>query len=199
MTLRHTSATPLAASCRTALKEWAGVIEAFLRGEQLVLIRKGGLIEPGSGFELQAPQFLFYPTFEHQTIAFVREPCRPPFEVALGRKPAAGTLRLGCAGVAVHAAQVRDPAVITRLEPFHPYNEAFLQQRLKWQPEQPLAVVVVRAFHLPSVVELPAASHYAGCTSWVELDAPVSLEGAVPVLADAAFQDRLQTIRSILL
>ena len=32
--------------CATALKEWATVLEAMGRGEQLVLIRKGGLIEP---------------------------------------------------------------------------------------------------------------------------------------------------------
>ena len=184
--------------CRTALKEWAGVVDAFLRGEQLVLIRKGGLIEPGSGFELQAEQFVFYPTFEHQTVTFIREPHRAGSEAILGRKPTDGVLRIDGYGRAVHSAQVRDPAVIKRLEPFHLYNDAFLQQRLKWQPEQPLVVVAVRAFRLPSVLELPIAPHYAGCKSWVELDTAVSLAGAAPVLDDAAFDARLRQIHALL-
>lgn len=206
-------------SLRLALKEWASVVEAFGDGRQLVLIRKGGLIEPGSGFELQGDEFLFYPTYEHQTVNFVREEFRSQWDAALGRKPsddragtvpagegvssAAGptarTLRIGCYGRAVYSKQVTDPSVIKRLEPFHLYNDAFLQQRLKWQPEQPLVVVVVRAFRLPQVHALPAAPHYAGCKSWVELDAPVPLDGAQPALADGAFDERLQTIRSILL
>ena len=185
-------------TCRTALKEWAGVVDAFLRGEQLVLIRKGGLIEPGSGFELQAEQFVFYPTFEHQTVNFIREPSRASFESALSRKPSDSLLRVTCAGLAVHSTQVTDPALITRLAPFHLYNDAFLQQRLRWQPAQPLVVVAVRAFRLPSVLELPIAPHYAGCKSWVELDTAVSLAGAAPVLDDAAFEQRLRQVHALL-
>ena len=58
--------------CAVALKEWATVLEAMAKGEQLVLIRKGGLIEPGSGFELVANTFVFYPTFEHQAVSYLR-------------------------------------------------------------------------------------------------------------------------------
>ena len=189
---------PLAASCRMALKEWASVVEAFRVGEQMVLIRKGGLIEPGSGFELQAEQFLFYPTFEHQTVNFIREPFRAGAADLLSRKSSDGVVRIDCCGIAVHSAQVMDPAIITRLEPFHLYNDAFLQQRLKWQPRQPLVVVVARAFRLPSVRQIPMAAHYAGCKSWVELDAPVSLEGAQPALDEAVFNRKLDEIRAVL-
>lgn len=183
---------------RTALKEWASVIDAFAAGRQLVMIRKGGLIEPGSGFELRARQFVFYPTFEHQTITYVREPFRAACEAALKRKPADGLLRLGCYGVAAHSARVLNPAVIKRLEPFHLYNDAFLEQRLRWQPEQPLVVVVVRAFRLPAEQVIAMAPHYAGCTSWIELDAPVAIEGAQPAVDDAAFQRQLGRVTALL-
>ena len=43
----------------TALKEWASVIAALDRGEQVVLIRKGGLADPHFG--LEADRFYLFP------------------------------------------------------------------------------------------------------------------------------------------
>ena len=86
--------------CSTALKEWALVGQALLRGEQLVLIRKGGLIEPGSsGFTVRSPVFLFYPTFEHQTVNYVREPFRGYVDQAAAWRPADNQLRFELGGV----------------------------------------------------------------------------------------------------
>ena len=188
----------LPATCQIALKEWASVLQACARGEQLVLIRKGGLIEPGSGFELVSRQFLFYPTFEHQTVGFLRPTHQRDFEDAIAKQPSDGRLCLELCGSVVSSIQSRDPTLIKRLEPVHIYNDAFLEQRLRWQPEQPLVVVVVRVFRLPSPQRLPLRSHYAGCKSWVELEQPVSLEGATPVLDDQVFDERLTAIRATL-
>lgn len=185
-------------SCAMALKEWATVLEAMHRGEQLLLIRKGGLIEPGSGFEVAAPCFVFYPTFEHQAVNYLRSPFQGYFDAALARRAPGGHVRIDLVGIAVSSAAVHDPATIDRLSPFHIYNHAFLEQRLKWQPEQPLAVVVVRAFELASPQVVPMVPRYAGCTSWVELDLPISLEGARPLVEDAIFQQRAQAISALL-
>ena len=78
--------TPLPAQCAVALKEWATVLEAMARGEQLVLIRKGGLIEPGRGFDVVAPTFVFYPTFEHQAVNYLRAPYQRYFDEAGQRR-----------------------------------------------------------------------------------------------------------------
>jgi hypothetical protein len=185
------------ASCATALKEWATVLEAMAHGEQLVLIRKGGLIEPGSGFGLLSPTFIFYPTFEHQAVNYVRPPYPCYFEEAMRRRAPEGQVRVELCGLAVASKQVHDPAVIERLSAFHIYHEAFVSQRLKWQPEQPLVVAVVRAYRLASAQVLPVIERYAGCKSWVELAQPVSLAGASPVLDDAAFAQRLAQIQAL--
>ncbi|MBI4341669.1 MAG: DUF1802 family protein [Candidatus Omnitrophica bacterium] len=187
----------IVADCAIALKEWATVIEAMGRGEQLVLIRKGGLIEPGSGFELAAPSFVFYPTFEHQAVQYLRQPFQGYFDLAKAARASEGQVRFGLFGQAAHAALAHDPEVVKRLEPFHVYNDAFLTQRLKWQPDQPLMIVIVRAFRMAPKTIL-AAPQYAGCKSWVELDAPVALEQLVPVLDDAAFASRRREIESAL-
>ena len=167
------------------------------RGEQLVLIRKGGLIEPGSGFELVSPSFLFYPTFEHQAVNYLRSPYQRYFDEVLRARAPEGQVRLHLFGQAVRMAPSHDPQVIKRLEPFHSYNDDFLTQRLKWQPEQPLMIVIVRAFRFASPRTIPVAPQYAGCKSWGELQSPVSLEGLQPVLDDAAFNQRLRQIEAL--
>lgn len=192
------SAAPLPAECATALKEWATVLEAMARGEQLVLIRKGGLVEPGRGFELLSPTFAFYPTFEHQAVGYLRAPYQRYFEEARRRRAPEGEVRLELVGHAVSSVRCADPAIVERLRDFHVYNEAFVRQRLKWQPEEPLAIVVVRVFRLPSPQVLTVTPRYAGCKSWVDLDAPLPVAGAVPVLDEAAFQQRVQALRPLL-
>ena len=191
-------AIALPTACTVALKEWASVLEAMRQGDQLVLIRKGGLIEPSSGFEVISPSFLLYPTYEHQTVNYLRTAFRPSMDRALQRRAPEGHVQIDLVGLVVSSTRTDDPGLIERLRAFHIYNEAFVTQRLKWQPEQPLVVVVVRAYQLPRPILLTVAPHYAGCKSWVDLDASVSLEGARPVLDEAMFHDRLQSLSSLL-
>ncbi|MGH9628683.1 MAG: DUF1802 family protein, partial [Bryobacteraceae bacterium] len=50
-----------------ALKEWASVVSALGTGRQILLLRKGGIVEARrGGFELRHHEFLFFPTYEHQ-------------------------------------------------------------------------------------------------------------------------------------
>jgi len=188
----------LPSECTVALKEWATVLRALAQGEQLVLIRKGGLIESGSGFELRAKAFVFYPTFEHQAVNYLKVPYRRYFDEAVREKAADGTVRVAMCGVAVASLQSAQAGLIERLSDFHIYNDAFVSQRLKWQPDQPLAVVVIRAYRLATPQILPVIPRYAGCTSWVDLDAPVSLKNAQPVLDDTTFQQRLKILSPLL-
>ena len=188
----------MADECATALKEWATVLEAMARGEQLLLIRKGGLIEPGSGFELVSKTFVFYPTFEHQAVAYLRPPYQGYFEEAAKRRAPEGQVRMELFGVATASRAIHDPAIIERLADFHIYNQAFVTQRLKWQPDQPLVAVIVRAYRLAVPHLCQVLPHYAGCKSWVDLDGAVPIDGAQPVLDEAAFQAQANAIVSIL-
>jgi len=181
-------------SCAVALKEWATVLAAMARGEQIVLVRKGGLMEPGSGFELVSTSFVFYPTFEHQAVAYLRDPYQASFEQVRSTRAPEGQVRIELGGVAVSCVQSRDPGIIERLAPFHIYHRSFVSQRLKWQPEQPLVLMAVRAFRLMTPLLLPVSPRYAGCKSWVELEAPLPLGEVRPVLDDATFQQRMREL-----
>ena len=52
--------------CQIALKEWAITVEALAQGQQILLLRKGGIHEEGKDFRVIHPEFLLYPTYEHQ-------------------------------------------------------------------------------------------------------------------------------------
>ncbi|MDP3703402.1 MAG: DUF1802 family protein [Candidatus Omnitrophota bacterium] len=180
--------------CAIALKEWATVLQAMAHGEQLLLVRKGGLIEPGSGFKLRTQTFVFYPTFEHQAVNYLREPYRRFFEEAVRERAPEGQVRVEYGGTVVSSHACRDPHLIERLNRFHIYNDAFVSQRLKWQPDQPMAIVVVRAFRLSAPRLLPVSPRYGGCTSWVDLESCVPLSGAQPILEDSVFCERLNEL-----
>src|SRR5437870_6227885 len=51
---------------RVAFKEWAVVVDALGRGEQIVIFRKGGISEGRKGFSLEHEKFLLFPTLFHQ-------------------------------------------------------------------------------------------------------------------------------------
>ena len=185
-------------SCAVALKEWATVLAAMARGDQILLVRKGGLIEPGSGCELVSTAFVFYPTFEHQAVTYLRDPYQASFDQALRARAPEGQVRIDLGGVAVSCMQSRDPGIIERLASFHIYNQSFVSQRLRWQPEQPLALVAIRAFRLMTPQLLPVSPRYAGCKSWVDLEAPLPLGDVRPVVDDTAFQQRMRDLTALL-
>src|SRR5207247_10512078 len=51
---------------RIAFKEWAIVVDALGRGEQIVILRKGGINEGPGGFQVEHQHFLIFPTIYHQ-------------------------------------------------------------------------------------------------------------------------------------
>ena len=50
-----------------ALKEWAVVCRALEEGRQVLLLRKGGILEYRQGFKVKHDRFLLFPTYEHQS------------------------------------------------------------------------------------------------------------------------------------
>jgi hypothetical protein len=55
-------------------------------------------------------------------------------------------------------------------------------------------VVAVRVAKLPTPADVPELTRYRGCVSWVELGQDVDVAGAVPVVADAEFNQRVASI-----
>ena len=69
-----------------ALKEWAIVCKAIEDGNQILLFRKGGIMEFRNGFELKFKNFFLSPTFEHQSKESIRNGYHTSPGIELNRK-----------------------------------------------------------------------------------------------------------------
>lgn len=178
----------------TALKEWAAVVEALGTGEQMLLLRKGGTLDPDGRFRVEHREFLLFPTWEHQQELLIRPELRQRFQGAL--RPPADSSRvtfLYYAGVAYETA-VEDSARLAGLEKYHIWTPEFFGKRLSYRPEEPTLALVLRVYRLPKPVRLPMEPEYAGCKSWVPLKQPVTVEGAEPLMDNRRFRAVLEEI-----
>lgn len=153
---------------RTAFKEWAAICRALARGRQDVILRKGGIVEPGGSFRLKQPEFLLMPTFLHQSAEQLIPEARDLLDDIEADRPPAGTVLF------THAARVREALRVRAFEdlaafrPRHVWSDAVVAERFhRWQDE--LHVLVVDVQPLPEPLTVPWHDSYGGCTSWVTL------------------------------
>ena len=71
--------------CQLALKEWAVTVQALALGQQVLLLRKGGIHELGKNFRVVGPEFLLYPTYGHQREDLVKDVYQSSLAGRLGR------------------------------------------------------------------------------------------------------------------
>ena len=184
----------------TALKEWAVVQRSLLEGHQLILVRKGGLIEDTGEFDLRARQFLLYPTYAHETErAGDLQPCFGQWlREEEDRKTPPSEVRFEAAAEVTDVVRANDRATLNNLAPQHIWSPQFIDGRFDWEPYKPVWVLLLRAYTLPAPVVRPVLPQYGGCRSWITLDAPVSTEGAMPAVSDERYARRRDLTLSLL-
>ena len=65
------------ATCQLALKEWAITVKALADGDQIMMLRKGGIHEESKDFRVVHPEFLLYPTYLHQKEDLLKDSHQP--------------------------------------------------------------------------------------------------------------------------
>jgi hypothetical protein len=179
-------------SLQVGLKEWATVCRALETGRQVVLLRKGGIYEAAGEFEVEHRQFLLFPTYLHQNLKMLKPDAQAGFEPH-GAEPA--QVRLSAAGVVTDIIQLASRAQIDAIDDEHVWTPPLIDMRFNYRPENPLYLLLVRAYRLNQPVVIDNTPAYAGCKSWVPLDTAVSTGDAVPVLDDAKYELRRTGIR----
>ena len=163
----------------TALKEWSNVIAALGRGEQIVLVRKGGIAD--ASFGLEADRFYLYPTYFHQG----ESESRP--EV---------TITHWCEVVRTWVA--RDEDALGRLAPLVVLPHETLAARYRFRPDQALFVIAVRTFALAAPAVVRFDETYAGCRSWISVSEQIDVEGSRPVLDEAELEAQMARVDALL-
>lgn len=174
-----------------ALKEWATVCRALETGRQIILLRKGGIYESGGEFEVEHRQFLLFPTYLHQNLKMLKLEAHEGFEPH-SAEPAKITVR--CAAQVTDIIELSDRGRMDALDDQHIWTTPLIDMRFNYRPQNPLYLLMVRAYRLAKPVMIDNTPAYAGCKSWVPLDQSIETGGAVPVLDDGAFESRRQTI-----
>lgn len=179
---------------QTALKEWAAVIGALLAGDQIILLRKGGMAD--TSFGIEAERFYFFPTNFHQG----ENQFKPEFaHHARGASPSdSSRIVIDGWGEAVSSQRCSDLERLMRLDPFVIFTHDTIQQRYRFRADQAVHLMVVRAWRLPQPVAVENRAEYAGCRSWVSLDDEIEIAGSIPALPDGKFQERLRLVERVL-
>ena len=180
-----------------ALKEWAIVVDALARGDQLLLIRKGGIRDPKGAFQLDHREFFLYPTWEHQQEEALRPEFRDRFKELAAEVPSRSLPLSVYVGVAF-CGEIRDPKALAGLERYHIYTPEFFEERMRYKPATPTLVVVVRAYRLNKPIAIPIQPEYAGCRSWVPLAQPLEIGETTPVVDNQPFRRALEEMSSAL-
>lgn len=149
----------------TALKEWSSVVQALGRGQQVILIRKGGIADPSFGVE--AERFYLYPTYFHQ-----------------GESDSRPLVSITHWAEVVKTSVVRERRQLEELAAHVVLPDETLAARFHFRPDQALYVIAVRAWKLARPVEVRYREAYSGCRSWISIEEEISVDGSTPVLSE---------------
>lgn len=181
-------------SCALAFKEWAGVCEALGRGDQILILRKGGISEGPAGFVPEHSVFWLYPTYLHETgqgLRVERSSSRPmpdTFE----------NVEIGLLGSVDWVGFVEQESALAALEDLHVWTPETIAKRFHYR-RPGLWVLGLSIYRLPRPQRIPVTDDHAGCKTWVPLDPPLSTSGVNPILEDEEFSRRITQLRSLLI
>ena len=175
-------------------KEWTLVCDALGRGEQSIILRKGGIAEGRAGFRFQHPEFLLLPTLYHEQASKLRVPAGTPLPTA----HADGHLEVRFAARVEWTEDIADWEKVRALAPFHIWQESEIEKRFRQDDKLMVSLAFVRVAGLSEAFVFPDSPRYGGCRSWVELpELPAGIT-RIEVLDDNAHRTRESQVRAVL-
>jgi hypothetical protein len=177
-----------------ALKEWAVIVHALGSGEQIILLRKGGLHERRGRFATEPTEFFLFPTYVHQMEQGVVRGTESDLQVVIAARPPEDQLHIEYYATVEELQWLGARESVTALAGLHCWTPETVAHRFAYGKTAGLHLFVLRVYRLLQPYSLPLLKRYGGCRSWVDLEEPLSTAGAMPVLNDAAFAERIDVI-----
>jgi hypothetical protein len=195
------------AKITAALKEWAIVCKALEEGRQVLLLRKGGIMEYKEGFQVKHNSFLLYPTFEHQSLESIQLDYAHNLTAMLQEERDYNKVRITSYARVIAVKQIEDGSLLSQLQKYHVWNERYVRVRMNYNPKKPMQVVLLRVYRLQDPIEVEVNSEWLGCRSWLDIQVFVSQSGLAhkqvsfgdqPVIDDSLFDRIASEIEKIL-
>lgn len=184
---------------RIAFKEWAVIVDALGRGEQIIVLRKGGISEGRGGFQVEHPEFFFFPTLFHQQRESVLPVAQRRFDEIAKTFPPPEVLRLEFFAKIIDWRKLDSLAAAECLRGQHVWRDEVVADRFDWGKSKNIFAMAVRVFRLAKLIEMPNLPIYGGCKSWIDLEQEITVEPAAPVLNEQRFAEKLAEFRKALL
>lgn len=183
-------------SCAYGVKEWAVVVEAIRSGTQCYLLKKGGLTEPDHPeFESPGGMFGLIPIWDKQSSMHLRaESCRTFSEFVSG-DDSSDTFSISTVVDITEQVVLSNPIRAHRLWDCHVWRADYLTERINTRPEVPLHLLFVRAYQLPSPIQVKRADSFGETKHWVSLEQDASLNQAQVVLKDPEYKRETRIVR----
>jgi hypothetical protein len=144
-------------------KEWALVCGALGRGEQTIILRKGGIAEGRGGFSFRHHEFFLFPTFFHEQLDKTR--LTNPV-LSSGHE---GQIEIRYFAKVQKSRLITSWAEAEALAPLHVLTPEVVRERFGYGQDAGLHVAWVQVSALDRPWLLPESPSYRGCKSWVEL------------------------------
>ncbi len=199
-----------------ALKEWAIVCKALEERRQVILLRKGGIMEYKQGFEVKHSDFFLYPTFEHQSKESLQPDYVNKLDIVIKNTPKNSRNTISSCAAVVQVTEITDKSVLRRLEKYHIWNDRYINIRMSYNPKKPMNVVVLRVYKMNSPLEVEIKPELTGCKSWIPIRLLLSetklraqeksfvsaidlvKEDCQPVFNDSEFREVLTELQEVL-
>ena len=181
---------------RVGFKEWAVVVDALGRGDQILILRKGGISEGTSGFQMEHDRFVLFPTLFHQQREYVIPEAQTRYDT-LAPKLSPSMVRLEFFATVIDWRLIDSLETALSMRGQHVWRDEIVKERFE-RGSRSLYAMALRVFRLAVPVDVPMTPHYGGCKSWVELDTPISATGAQPVLTEKDFQIKFRHFEDVL-
>ena len=184
--------------CAHALKEWAIVGEALAQNRQIVLLRKGGLLDEDGHFALEHSQFWLLPTWLHQERGLVKKSDQDLWEQT-PRAPDenAKIVYLRHFARVERVWKLDEDAQSALLQVPHIWSAHYLDLRFGYQSDKTLLCAALRVYINDEPVRYELRAQDLGCRSWVDLSEPVGAR-VRPAIGDEAFARELERVAPIL-
>ncbi|HKB89064.1 MAG TPA: DUF1802 family protein [Opitutaceae bacterium] len=170
-----------------AFKEWHVIVEALGAGEQVLILRKGGIAEDRGGFKVKHSRFWLFPTLFHEQLAKTKPDAARFWAEAPSAKPASPEVVLKFWAEIVRSNFIADWDHVAALNAHHLWTEPVVRERFDWGRVPGLFALVARVHRMVEPITVTPTPEMAGCKSWIELPFDFETIPSIPVLSDAVF------------
>jgi len=181
---------------RTALKEWAAIQRSLARG-QILLIRKGGILEQKHGFTVEHREFFLFPTYAHQNENDLVPAAHGDLAASFQASAPPDQVWFDFYAAAEEVWKVDHLDSLRHLEGQHVLSWPAIEARFHYR-RPGVHVLALRLFQLAETIRHANHKRYDGCVSWVELEEALPTASARPVLSGEDFRAKLEAVRGAL-